>query len=147
MEEFSIKIKRIKEGLTLPSQTEKGDWIDLRASEDTIIPPLSTAKVHLGIAMKLPDGFEAHLVPRSSLFKNFGVIQTNHIGIIDNTYCGDNDEWFVELFNMSDKEVQIPAETRIVQFRIMRKMPKVNFQEVSSLNSVDRGGHGSSGIY
>lgn len=147
MEEFSIKIKRIKKGLTLPSQTEKGDWIDLRASENTIIPPLSTAKVCLGIAMKLPDGFEAYLVPRSSLFKNFGVIQTNHMGIIDNTYCGDNDEWFVELFNMSNREVQIPAEARIVQFRIVKKMPQVKFQEVPSLNYIDRGGHGSSGIY
>jgi len=127
--------------------TERGDWIDLRCAEDTVIAGGSVAKVPFGISMKLPDEYEAHVLPRSSLHKHFGVIQTNSMGIIDNSYCGPNDIWFVELYNTGNTLVTIPKGARICQFRIVKKMPKVVFNNVFSLSSVDRGGHGSSGIY
>ena len=127
--------------------TERGDWIDLRCAEDTAILGQKFAKVSLGISMKLPDGYEAHVLPRSSTCKHFGVIQTNSMGIVDNTYCGSNDIWFVELYNINEFTVFLPRNARICQFRIVKKMPKVVFNNVLSLSSVDRGGHGSSGIY
>lgn len=128
-------------------QTERGDWIDLRCAEDTVIPGRAVAKVSFGISMRLPDGYEAHVLPRSSLHKHFGVIQTNSMGIIDNSYCGPKDIWFVELYNINRFTVVIPKDARICQFRIVKKMPKIRFNNVYSLNSANRDGHGSSGIY
>ena len=105
----------------------KSDWIDLRASEDVVLKKGEFKLIPLGIAMKLPEGYEAHVVPRSSTFKNFGVIMTNSVGIIDNSYCGDDDMWhFLEL---AIRDTEIHKNYRICQFRIMKNQPKIEFDE------------------
>ena len=80
----------------------KSDWIDLRAAEDITLKQGEFKLVPLGVAMKLPEGFEAHVVPRSSTFKNFGILQVNSMGVIDAYYCGDNDQWFMPVLAMRD---------------------------------------------
>ena len=121
----------------------KSDWIDLRAAEDISLKKGEFALIPLGIAMELPQGYEAHVVPRSSTFKNFGVIQTNHMGIIDGSYCGDNDMWRMPVLAVRD--TQIHVNDRICQFRIMKNQPAINFDEVERLEETDRGGFGSTG--
>lgn len=121
----------------------KSDWIDLRAAEDLELAAGDFKLIPLGVAMELPKGYEAHVVPRSSTYKNFGIIQTNHMGVIDETYCGDNDQWFFPAYAMRD--TQIHAGDRICQFRIMEHQPAIVFDEVESLGHEDRGGHGSTG--
>ena len=121
----------------------KSDWIDLRAAEDVSLKKGEFALIPLGIAMELPQGYEAHVVPRSSTFKNFGVIQTNHMGVIDGSYCGDNDMWRMPVLAVRD--AQIHVNDRICQFRIMKNQPAINFNEVERLEETDRGGFGSTG--
>lgn len=121
----------------------KSDWIDLRAAEDLKLAAGEFKLIPLGVAMELPKGYEAHVVPRSSTYKNFGIIQTNHMGVIDESYCGDNDQWFFPAYAMRD--TQIHAGDRICQFRIMEHQPEIEFDEVGSLGHEDRGGHGSTG--
>lgn len=121
----------------------KSDWIDLRASEDVEFKKGEFKLIPLGVAMELPNGYEAHVVPRSSTFKNFGLIMTNSEGIIDNTYCGDNDMWKFPAIAMRDTIVH--KNDRICQFRIMRNQPEIIFKEVEHLEGVDRGGFGSTG--
>lgn len=121
----------------------KSDWIDLRAAEDVQMKAGEFKLIPLGIAMKLPKGYEAHVVPRSSTFKNFGIIQTNSIGIIDESYCGDNDQWFYPAYAIRDTEIHV--NDRICQFRIMEHQPQITFTQVEKLDSVDRGGFGSTG--
>lgn len=121
----------------------KSDWIDLRAAQDVTLAAGEFKLIPLGIAMELPDGYEAHVVPRSSTFKNFGIIQTNHMGVIDESYCGDNDQWFFPAYALRD--TQIHAGDRICQFRIMEHQPRIEFEEVETLGNKDRGGHGSTG--
>ena len=134
---FSDKIERLRyiDG--------KSDWIDLRAAEDVVLKAGEYKLIPLGIAMKLPKGYEAHVVPRSSTFKNFGVIQTNHYGVIDESYCGDNDQWFVPVMAMRDTEIHV--NDRICQFRIMEHQPVIEFEETDQLDGTDRGGFGSTG--
>lgn len=121
----------------------KSDWIDLRAAEDVVMKKGEFKLIPLGIGIRLPQGYEAHVVPRSSTFKNFGLIQTNHQGVIDCSYCGDNDQWFVPMMAMRDTEVHV--NDRICQFRIMENQPKLIFNEVEHLDDKDRGGFGSTG--
>ena len=121
----------------------KSDWIDLRAAEDVEMKEGEFKLVPLGIAMELPKGYEAHVVPRSSTYKNFGIIQTNHMGVIDESYCGDNDQWFMPALAVRDTHISF--NDRICQFRIMENQPKIAFDEVVSLSSTDRGGFGSTG--
>ena len=121
----------------------KSDCIDLRASEDVALKKGEFKLIPLGVAMELPNGYEAHVVPRSSTFKNFGLIMTNSEGIIDNTYCGDNDMWKFPAIAMRDTVVH--KNDRICQFRIMRNQPEIIFKEVEHLEGVDRGGFGSTG--
>lgn len=121
----------------------KSDWIDLRAAQDVTLAAGEFKLIPLGIAMELPNGYEAHVVPRSSTFKNFGIIQTNHMGVIDESYCGDNDQWFFPAYALRD--TQIHAGDRICQFRIMEHQPRIQFEEVGTLGNKDRGGHGSTG--
>lgn len=121
----------------------KSDWIDLRAAKDVVLKKGDFALIPLGVAMQLPAGYEAHVVPRSSTFKNFGIIQTNHQGVIDCSYCGDNDQWFMPVLAVRDTEIH--KNDRICQFRIMENQPKIQFTEVSVLEGADRGGHGSTG--
>ena len=120
-----------------------GDWIDLRAAEDVELKAGEFKLISLGVSMKLPDGYEAHVIPRSSTFKNWGVIQTNHFGLIDNSYCGDNDIWRFPAYAMRDTVIH--KNDRICQFRIQQKMPTVTITTVEHLDSPDRGGFGSTG--
>ena len=100
--------------------------------------------IPLGVGMILPEGYEAHIVPRSSTYKKFGIIQANHMGIVDNAYCGDNDEWMMSAIAMRDTTIH--EGDRICQFRIMEKQPTVTFCEVEHLKETDRGGFGSTGV-
>ena len=115
----------------------------MRAAKDVELKKGDFALIPLGVAMQLPEGYEAHVVPRSSTFKNFGIIQTNHQGVIDCSYCGDNDQWFMPVLAVRDTEIH--KNDRICQFRIMENQPKILFTEVSALEGADRGGHGSTG--
>ena len=123
----------------------KSDWIDLRcASKEDIIMKAGEFKlIPLGVAMELPKGYEAHVVPRSSTFKNFGIIQTNSQGIIDNSYKGDNDFWFFPAYALRDTTIKF--NDRICQFRIEKKQPDIKFEEVNILGNNNRGGYGSTG--
>lgn len=121
----------------------KSDWIDLRASEDITLKKGEFKLIPLGVAMKLPEGYEAHIVPRSSTFKNFGIIQTNHCGIIDSSYCGDNDMWRMPALAVRDTEIHV--NDRICQFRIFKNQPELLFEETIKLEGEDRGGFGSTG--
>lgn len=121
----------------------KSDWIDLRAAEDVELKAGEFKLIPLGVAMELPHGYEAHIVPRSSTFKNFGVIQTNHMGIVDETYCGDNDQWFFAAYALRDTVIR--TNDRICQFRIMEHQPALSFTEMEALGHEDRGGFGSTG--
>lgn len=122
---------------------KKSDWIDLRAAADVPIKKGDFALIPLGVAMELPKGYEAHVVPRSSTFKNFGIISTNHMGVIDESYCGDSDQWFFPAYALRDTEIH--TGDRICQFRIMEHQPAFAFEEVESMMNEDRGGHGSTG--
>lgn len=121
----------------------KSDWIDLRAAESVDMKAGEFRLIPLGIAMELPEGYEAHIVPRSSTFKNYGIIQTNHQGVIDGSYCGDNDQWFMPAYALRDTHIE--QNDRICQFRIMENQPPLIFDEVGSLKKTDRGGFGSTG--
>ena len=120
----------------------KSDWIDLRAAEEVTLKKGEFALIHLGVAMKLPGGYEAHIVPRSSTFKNFGLIQTNHMGVIDESYCGPNDWWRMPVYALRDTKIHV--NDRICQFRLMRHQPEICFEE-EPLTGEDRGGFGSTG--
>ncbi|MCI8659194.1 MAG: dUTP diphosphatase [Lachnospiraceae bacterium] len=121
----------------------KSDWIDLRAAKDVTMKAGEFQLIPLGIAMELPEGYEAHVVPRSSTYKNFGIIQTNHMGVIDESYCGDNDQWYFPAYALRDTQIQ--EGDRICQFRIIEHQPVLMFEEVASLGHKDRGGIGSTG--
>lgn len=140
---LDIKIRYLETGLVEIKVTEIGDWIDLRSAESVCLYKGEKALLRLGVAMKLPDGYEAILAPRSSTFKNYGIIQTNGIGIIDSTYCGNNDEWMMPV--LATREVMIHKNDRICQFRIQKKQPTIKFVVVDKLGDEDRGGFGSTG--
>lgn len=144
-EPVHIEIKYFSDKVIHPEAIggSKSDWIDLRAAEDVTLKKGEYKLIPLGIGMKLPEGYEAHVVPRSSTFKNFGIIQTNHYGVIDQSYCGDNDQWFVPVLAMRNTEIHL--NDRICQFRITEKQPPVIFDEVAHLSDTDRGGFGSTG--
>ena len=121
----------------------KSDWIDLRAAERIELKQGEFKLIPLGVAMQLPKGYEAHIVPRSSTYKNFGIIQTNHTGIVDETYCGPNDWWYMPAYALRDTVIE--KNDRICQFRIQKHQPEVIFEEVDVLTGQDRGGIGSTG--
>lgn len=142
MEVETIKIKYHNDIRPLEI-LDNGDWIDLRAAEDVNLEKGDFRLISLGVSMKLPEGYEAHIVPRSSTFKHWGIIQANHMGVIDNSYCGDNDIW--KFPAIATRDSVIYKNDRICQFRIMKKQPCVRFDTVEHLNGPDRGGFGSSG--
>jgi len=121
----------------------KSDWIDLRAAEKIELKQGEFKLIPLGVAMQLPKGYEAHIVPRSSTYKNFGIIQTNHTGIVDESYCGPNDWWYMPAYALRDTVIE--KNDRICQFRIQKHQPEVVFEEVDVLTGQDRGGIGSTG--
>lgn len=139
-----IKIKYFTDKIEKLTYIEgKSDWIDLRAAEDVDLKAGEFKLIPLGVAMELPCGYEAHIVPRSSTFKNFGIIQTNHQGVVDCSYCGDNDQWFMPAYALRDTHIAV--NDRVCQFRIMENQPAVRFDEVTALGNDDRGGIGSTG--
>lgn len=138
-----INIKYHNENLVPIQAIDCGDWIDLRAAETVELKAGDFKIISLGVSMKLPDGYEAHIVPRSSTFKKWGIIQTNHMGVIDNSYSGNNDIWGMPVLAMKDTEIKM--NDRICQFRIMKKQPEMEFVEVDYLDGADRGGFGSTG--
>lgn len=138
-----LRIKYFNKNIEKLKKTEKGDWIDLRSTIDISLKKGDFALIPLGVGMVLPDGYEAHIVPRSSTFKNWKIIQTNSVGIIDNSYSGENDQWMMPVYAVEDTEIK--KNDRICQFRILKKMPALEIQEVEHLNDASRGGFGSTG--
>lgn len=139
---FEIKIRYL-DGMPELQKIEQGDWIDLYTYEEVELHAGERQYISLGVAMELPQGFEAIIAPRSSTFKKWGVLQTNSIGIIDNSYCGNDDIWAFPAHAMHN--VIIPAHTRLCQFRIQQRQPNIKFTTVASLGENSRGGFGSTG--
>ena len=121
----------------------KSDWIDLRASEEVELKAGDFKLIPLGVAMQIPEGYEGHLAPRSSTFKTWGLIQTNSVGVIDCSYCGDDDMWRMPVYATRDTVIHV--NDRVAQFRIIENQPKIVFEEVESLGNNNRGGFGSTG--
>lgn len=148
---INIKIKYFNDKVERLAKITKGNWIDLRAAEDVTLAKGEFKLIPLGVAMELPRGYEAHVAPRSSTYKNFGIIQVNSVGVVDGPdpktgeggYCGDNDQWFMPVLAMRDTTIHV--NDRICQFRIMEQQPEIAFEEVAHLEGPDRGGHGSTG--
>lgn len=139
---MQIKVKY--HGDVMPiSIEENGDWIDLRSAEDVDMEAGEFRIISLGVSMELPEGYEAHIVPRSSTFKKWGIIQTNHMGVIDNSYCGDNDIWGFPAYAL--RNTHIYKNDRICQFRIVKRQEPVELVAVEHLGNKDRGGFGSTG--
>lgn len=140
-----IKIKYFTDKIDKIKKFDNGDWIDLRSAETVELKAGEFKLIPLGVAMELPNGYEAHIVPRSSTYKNFGIIQTNHQAVIDESYCGDNDQWFYPAYALRDTVINV--NDRICQFRIMKKQPAFTLVEIPTLGNKDRGGIGSSGKF
>lgn len=149
---------RIKyfEGATKLEKITKGNWIDVYSNKDMFVPVNERAMIPLGFALELPQGWEGHLAPRSSTFKTWGIIQTNGIGVVDDTYIGDNDQWHMPVYCLQHKTAEVIDDVeqkgtwikkgdKVGQFRIMEVMPELEFEEVESFGNADRGGFGSTG--
>lgn len=144
MREETIRIRYLSDEIEpLRYIDGKSDWIDLRAAERVELKAGDFRLIRLGVAMELPRGYEAHVVPRSSTFKTWGLLQTNSMGVIDGSYCGDNDEWRVPVYATRDTVVEVGD--RICQFRIMENQPRITFEQVEHLSGTDRGGFGTTG--
>lgn len=137
---MEIKIKLLD---SICEPEAKGDWIDLKSLKDIRYHEGEFFTINLGVAMELPKGYEAHLLPRSSTFKKYGLVMVNSMGVIDEAYCGDNDVWKMQV--VACKCGEIKAGERIAQFRIIEKQPTINFNIVKELGNADRGGIGSTG--
>lgn len=125
-------------------QAHMGEWFDLRAAEDMVLKQGQRYMINLGVSIAVPHGYEAILAPRSSTFKNWGIIQTNGVGVIDNSYSGDNDIWMMPVWATRDAEIK--AGDRVAQFRIQRNQGSPQVKEVRYLGNTDRGGFGSTGV-
>lgn len=142
---MEIEVKYFSDQISKLEYIEgKSDWIDLRSAVDITLKKGEFALIPLGIGIRLPKGYEAHIVPRSSTFKKFGMIQTNSQGVIDETYCGDGDQWMMPVLAIRDTTIHI--NDRICQFRIMKHQPPLTFRQVEHLDEVSRGGFGSTGV-
>lgn len=139
---IEIKVKYM-DGTKEIFQAHEGEWYDLRSAVDIHFVEGMYFKIPLGVAMELPEGYEAHVVPRSSTFQKFGIIMTNSVGIIDHAYCGDNDWWQFPALGTRDRWIH--KDARIAQFRIVEVQPKIKITKVDSLGNEDRNGFGSSG--
>ncbi len=144
-QEKQIRIKYLNDTIQRLEYIDgKSDWIDLRAAEEVTLKAGEFKMIHLGVCMELPEGYEAHIVPRSSSFKTFGIIQTNHMGVVDESYCGPDDWWRMPV--MAVRDTQIHVNDRICQFRIMEHQPRLIFEEVEEMEKKEsRGGFGSTG--
>lgn len=145
METETIKIKYHTDAIDkLDYIGGKSDWIDLRAAEDVVLKAGEFKLISLGISVKLPEGYEMVIVPRSSTYKNFGVLQTNHMGVVDETYCSDED--IIKFPALAMRDTEIHVNDRICQFRIQKHQPRIVFEEVNHLEGKTRGGFGSTGV-
>lgn len=138
----TIKVK-IHTDIEPPAPITVGDWVDLRAAEDVEMDAGEYRVISLGVSMRLPDGYEAHMVARSSTFKRWGLLMVNGMAIIDNSYSGDGDVWGFPA--LATRKTSIHKGDRICQFRIMENQPEAAICEVDSLGGTDRGGFGSTG--
>ncbi len=141
---MEIKIKYHNSELEKLRSLSVGDWIDLRAAERVELKAGEFRLISLGVSMKLPEGYEAHIAPRSSSFAKWGFLQVNSVGVVDNSYAGTNDIWKLPVYAMRDAVIEV--NDRICQFRIMERMPQIVFTEVDALDDADRGGFGSTGV-
>jgi dUTP pyrophosphatase len=140
---MKIRIKYLSKDIDKIEKISVGDLIDLRCAEDTVIKKGELKLIPLGIAMELPKGYEAHVYPRSSTYKKHKILLSNSVGIIDESYCGDNDQWCFPAYATEDTFIE--KNTRICQFRIFEHQPTIEFEEVETLGNSDRGGIGSTG--
>lgn len=140
---MDIKIKYLADIEPLP-EIGQGDWQDLRCAEDIDLEPFEFKLIPLGVAMEVPEGCEAIVAPRSSTFKKYKIIQTNSIGVIDHSYCGDNDQWFMPV--LAIEKTHISKNDRICQFRVLSNQEKIDWKVVDTLGNEDRGGIGSTGV-
>lgn len=138
-----VKVKYLVEGLEELRCVPGSDWVDLRCAEDVTLRAGEFRLIPLGVAVALPEGYEAHVVPRSSTFKNYGLLQANSMGVVDGSYRGDGDQWRWPVF--ATRNVTIEKNTRLCQFRIMENQPPLVFTKVERLDAPDRGGFGSTG--
>lgn len=138
-----IQIKYHNKNIDKIEAIKGGDWYDLRAAETVQLKAGEFKLISLGVSMKLPEGYEAHIVPRSSTYKKWRIIQTNHMGVIDNSYSGDNDIWMMPV--CAFENTTINENDRICQFRIVKKQPEIEFEVVEKLEGENRGGFGSTG--
>ena len=162
---MKLRVKYL-DGAKKMEKITKGNWIDVYAYEDTFVPVGQRKMINLGFALELPQGWEGHLAPRSSTFKTWGIIQTNSVGVVDDTYIGDNDIWHMPVYCLEAKDKReigireisndnyeynieegtwIHKGDKIGQFRIMEVMPDIEFEEVESFGNADRGGFGTTG--
>ena len=140
-----IKIKLLGD-TQMPIKLKKGDWIDLCAACDVELRQFESTNIPLGVCMQLPEGYEAIVAPRSSTFKKYGIIQTNGVGVIDESFCGEEDQWFMPVVSLREGSTFIPKGTRICQFRIIKKMGKrVKLERAETLTCLSRGSCGSTG--
>lgn len=139
-----ILIKYLDEEMPELYVSEKGNWIDLRSAYTYPYAHGDTFMINLGVSMKLPEGYEAIVVPRSSMFRNYGLMQTNSIGVIDNTFCGADDIWRLPVICVGTSGC-IQKYDRVAQFRII-KSQHVRLKKVSTLINQNRGGFGSTGV-
>ncbi len=139
-----VKIKYHNPELERLRSLKIGDWIDLRSAEHVVLKQGEFRLISLGVSMKLPDGYEAHIAPRSSTFSKWGVLQVNGVGVVDNSYSGTNDIWKMPVYATRDTEIMF--NDRVCQFRIVERMPQLSFKEVETLDETDRGGFGSTGV-
>ena len=144
MEKIQIQVKYFADDMEPLCYVDgKSDWIDLRTAEEVTLKAGEFRLIPLGIAVALPEGYEAHIVPRSSTFKNYGILQTNSMGVVDYSYRGDHDQWKTPVY--ATRDVTIEKGARICQFRIMKNQPRLTFTKVEHLDGPDRGGFGSTG--
>lgn len=144
METIKIKYHTDITPIKFIGGADKSNWIDLRAAETVELKKGDLYYISLGVSMQLPEGYEAHVAPRSSTPKNFGIICANSFGIIDSSFCGDNDIWKFPCYAIRDTVIH--KNDRICQFRIVKKQPDIEIVTVDKLNNPDRGGWGSTGI-
>lgn len=140
----TIKIKYFDDEIDKIEKISKGDLIDLRAAETVKMKKGEFRLISLGVGMKLPKGYKANVYPRSSTYKNFGIILANSVGQIDNSYSGDNDEWRFPAIALRDTVIR--KNDRICQFEIQKIQPEIEFIEVEHLDDESRGGIGSTGM-
>jgi dUTP pyrophosphatase len=140
---MTVKVKYHADITPLNFINGVSDWIDLRCAETVRMQKGEYYELSLGVSMELPPGYEAVVIPRSSTYKRWGILQANQVGLIDNSYCGDNDIWHFPA--IATRDVVIEENSRICQFRIQRKMEDVELVTVDHLDGADRGGLGSTG--